>query len=586
MGMPTVPWHELDGERAERFISILLLREYPDGHRRRATQGDGGIDVVVPVSDNPHIVDIYQIKKFYQPITSDNKTKIAKSITRFMETVEKEGLAVRQWHLTLPVNGSADDLRWLEGKLSSTKIVARWKGLEFLEGLCARYRDVVDYYILGGQERLHELVRMAMLMQIPSTPAAGEAGVNVEAIFKTLEPTFLKLNADDPHYRYNLAMLHEADVDFRSAPPSAVMSQFFGASDQPVLRVDVFPLYAQATEDRPITSTIRFSVPGDNAEVAEAIQNFRVFGDDISLPGEFASVAVDDPLSGVVESQPMNVNIWTPARDEERRVRFLVAEPDGTRVASAFFNVERLTQGPSGKGFTATLLSDSKLIRIVQRSASPDAPIDTAGTTTFSINLDWSDKVAAGVLEDIRYARTMTPPRKLVFALEFTGPYLDAVSFANRTGAVVPDWLYRYTTALAALQDYANVPLRLHRADTEAEVEKINQTLRIASLLEGHIIGQSSPMMGVQLDVDDLSAAVEMINETEGLRISQPFTTEVSNGSVSIPDAVFTFSDVSASLGAVQGVEQVLLSPRTGEEVVMRVWLQRFEPASPEQANS
>jgi hypothetical protein len=576
--MLPIPWHSFDGDKAERFVSIMLLREFPDGSRRRATQGDGGIDVIVPVSDNPAVYDVYQIKKYYEPLKSDQKSKVAASARELLKTVERSEIMVRKWHLTLPVDGSEANELWLTGLFGESGITPRWKGLSYLEGLCAKYRDVVDYYVLGGQERLHDLVKLAMRMQPP--PDAGEAAEasSIEATYQAVLPAFEKLNSDDPHYYYNISMLH-GDVDFHSAPPTAVMSQFLGREGEATLRVDVFPRYAHALDDRPITTKVTVRVPSSEAAAIESVERFNLYGEDLIMPPEYATVEIDDPLSGKLEGEPMHVRIWTPESQCPVRLRYIISELSGERVAPLFFNVKRLSQGVSGKGFSATLESDAKLLIVTQSGAPSRTEADTAedGNTTFNFRLDWGNRIAAQVMDDIRFGRAIRASRKLVLAQEFTGPFLDILEFPDSIESPVPEWLERYALALSELQEFADVPLRLVQP-VNNDPMGIEHAIRVGSLLHGGVIGQRSPMIGVQLQAgSDLEEVVNYVNQFGRLRLDSTFESNVANGHIAIPDALYSFEGVTARIGLTSGVEQVQLLPaEPSSEVTLTIQLKRF----------
>jgi hypothetical protein len=431
----------------------------------------------------------------------------------------------------------------------------------------------VDYYILGGQERLNELVKLAMSLQ-PSVVADGDAGLDADSIYRNIRGVFDKLNSDDPHYRYGFAMLN-GPIDYTASPPSAVMSEFRGPADDngPILRIDVYPRYRQALEDRPITTQVTFRVPHSEAEVRDSVERFNIFGEDISMPSEFASVTIDDPLSGRIENQPMSVRILTPEPTERRRVRYIVSEPDGERVASAIFTVTKLTRGLSGGGFAATLTSDSQLMLLTQH-AGPRDDHDLAGK--FNLTVRWQDKVAAAVIDEIKFARELHRPRKMVLAQEFTGPFMDVASLDDIDSPPIPEWVERYARALADLQEYANVPLRLI-APADDNPGPIIHAIRIASILHGAIIGSRSPMMSLQLEGADLQEVVAHVEATGELKLDTSFTSHVADGHVNIPGARYTFKDVTARIGVVNGEEQLILAP-AGEstDVGIAVCLARF----------
>ncbi|MFE4457676.1 hypothetical protein ACFROC_10010, partial [Nocardia tengchongensis] len=109
-----VNWVRLDTTEAEDLISMLVCREHPDGIRIRPSRGDDGIDVLVPVDGDFRRVVIYQIKYFSQNLTAGQKTQIVNSHAECRDAAQKAGRTVVEWRLTLPLDPTPQNLRWLQ----------------------------------------------------------------------------------------------------------------------------------------------------------------------------------------------------------------------------------------------------------------------------------------------------------------------------------------------------------------------------------------------------------------------------------------------------------------------------------------
>ena len=72
---PQVEWSELEAAQAETLLSVLLFNEYPRATRIRPSQGDFGIDVLVPNDSAPDTFDAYQIKYFSKSLTASQRIK-------------------------------------------------------------------------------------------------------------------------------------------------------------------------------------------------------------------------------------------------------------------------------------------------------------------------------------------------------------------------------------------------------------------------------------------------------------------------------------------------------------------------------
>lgn len=311
-----IPWHSLDPTTCERFVAIMLLRQHPDGTRRRPSQGDKGIDVIVPISDTPRKYDIYQIKYFFSSLTSSQRTQIANSAARLLRAVREDNLVVRNWHLVLPLDPTDRDEPWLEGLFEDTGIRAYWKGLTHLEGWAADHRSVVDYYVFNGKERVETMVDRALRLA-GLRRSDGEAGLAIESTYAALTDIFGQLNDDDPHYSYALNV-SEGGIATEGIPPGIVMSQFVQEQGGPTLRIDVFPRYREAPLDRPIPGQITISIPSSETDLVEQVRRFETYGEALSLPAGYATVSVDGPLTGPTKSESVALQFHRcrPCRNE------------------------------------------------------------------------------------------------------------------------------------------------------------------------------------------------------------------------------------------------------------------------------
>ena len=108
-GMARVEWTRTAPDDVEHVAAILILREHISGQRIRPSQGDGGIDILVPTGEASE-VDVYQVKAFSSNLTAGQKTQIKKSYVALLKTVKEKGLQVRNWYLTLPLDATRENL--------------------------------------------------------------------------------------------------------------------------------------------------------------------------------------------------------------------------------------------------------------------------------------------------------------------------------------------------------------------------------------------------------------------------------------------------------------------------------------------
>ena len=77
--MGRVEWSALSGDEVETLLANLFYNRHERALRIRPSQGDYGIDLLLPVSDAVELWDVYQIKKFATNLDANQKGQIEKS---------------------------------------------------------------------------------------------------------------------------------------------------------------------------------------------------------------------------------------------------------------------------------------------------------------------------------------------------------------------------------------------------------------------------------------------------------------------------------------------------------------------------
>src|SRR5689334_15460479 len=106
------PWERYSGDEIEAVVAIMLLREYPRGRRVRPSQGDGGVDVLVP--HGARRWEVYQVKGFTAALTSSHKRQISESWRRLREFTSDRNIEVTAWHVVRPIDPTHEDDTWLQ----------------------------------------------------------------------------------------------------------------------------------------------------------------------------------------------------------------------------------------------------------------------------------------------------------------------------------------------------------------------------------------------------------------------------------------------------------------------------------------
>ena len=194
-----VEWTRREPGEIEHLIAIMLCRENPSAIRIRPSRGDGGIDILVP-HDDPRTVSVYQVKSFSENLTTQQKAKIERSFHRLCDFAHQQGITVRAWYLTVPLDPTKENhLTWFQELTEGAGFPCEWRALPYLEGLVSEYPEVVDYYLHDGRERLDnaiiELTNVLRLQQrfiqdgqldTQSPLRPGEVGDGLAALHQSL----------------------------------------------------------------------------------------------------------------------------------------------------------------------------------------------------------------------------------------------------------------------------------------------------------------------------------------------------------------------------------------------------------------
>lgn len=360
-----VPWSRYSGEDVEAVVAVMLLRLHPHGRRIRPSQGDGGLDVVIP--RGPRSAEVYQVKRFATALSASHKTKITASWNRMLSYTRDEGLHVTAWHVVRPIDPTREDITWLDNLTAGSSIPCDWVGLSTVDGWAARFPDVIDYYFGDGKQRVLDTVRVFLEAAGVDRAIVQDDGIAPDRALDSLAGLCASLNSMDPHYRYRLAADESTDDSTFDIPPDMddLMYSTAVIRDGVMARVDVLRRYDQAAEDRPSSGEDTFSVRllADTPGQQEAIENFFAYG----VPLE-------------------NIEVDLSASELPHR-------PDMTDMASVFLSIVPLTNRQDQRFDLVLTDEDQEPLAVVPLiMASPTTGVDGRG------RLAWTGRDVSGVL--------------------------------------------------------------------------------------------------------------------------------------------------------------------------------------------
>jgi hypothetical protein len=106
-----VEWTMISGEQAETLLSNLIYNEHPTAVRVRPSQGDLGIDVLIPVGEGGEPFDVRQINKFAENLGDSEKRQIKNSFRRFLVGVGRGKVPAADWYLVMPIDPTVNNYR-------------------------------------------------------------------------------------------------------------------------------------------------------------------------------------------------------------------------------------------------------------------------------------------------------------------------------------------------------------------------------------------------------------------------------------------------------------------------------------------
>jgi hypothetical protein len=407
-----VEWSRLSGPEVEAVIAVLLCREFPNATRIKPSQGDGGIDVFVPGLRG---IEVYQIKGYTGNLTSTRKGHIRRSWTRINAYAAAESLSLAAWHLCMPENPTTGQLAWLSKLTVAATLPCDWRGLDYLDGLAAKYPDVIDYYLRDGKERLEQVVKSFLAV----AGFNGAVGTPV-ASRQVLEDVHASLNALDPHYRYDFAV-DGIGADGQLPPIAQVPGMVCGFQQSDGSRCITFKIiarYSDAVKDRPIPGGFKVVAEPDS-ELARQLDDFVNFGAPLDkVPA--TDVFVD--LPGGFDGPATNglVSIGPAALPAAPMAEITVKVLDGADVVAELdFVTDEVSTGISQTGVRGVGHDlRAGVVRYELRIAT--------GTKRATLNFRIADVVGstpADLLPCLRFIGSIRPPRVLQLAVRH-GPSL------------------------------------------------------------------------------------------------------------------------------------------------------------------
>jgi hypothetical protein len=524
-----VEWTELGGDEAETVLANLLYSEHPLATRVRPSRGDFGIDVVAPARGAPGALDVYQIKRFANTLSTSQKKHVEESFRRLLIGFVRRDVPLADWYLVMPVDPTVDKLLdWFaampdaviaamfeekdkktneplltedekaqisEWRNAPSRII-KWEGRPFCETLAGKYPHVIDYYLHGGEQRLRSaLVVMGEILQTDSALPAHDQDSTVALLTPAeIRDHLLRLQEvldTDPHFRYG--------VSFDPAPPKLMEEPHLIAATQEIqpdgqtLTFRIYARFAEALNERPVPISLRFSFSAPAFD-REAFDEWRKYGKPLTAPVE---IEADLPggLGDALAGKAAQIVIHPIGSSYELRLR--IRTPGGINGQELLFAMSATT-GPEEAGLWAHGTDESGFL-----TYENTLDVDTQRVSMGFRHSGFIGAEAAKLLPSLEFAADLRSPN-VIQAAERYGAFLDFHAVPGDQ-ALIPQSVLRYVRNLVTIQTRTATPILV--PDLAAvKTREVQAIAEAAALIDGqtvvsHWVDISFPLQpGVEID--------------------------------------------------------------------------------------
>ncbi len=456
-----IRWEEIERQRYEDMVSVLLGRLHPEAQRIDGKGGDGGRDVQIVHGQHDQITDAFELKSFTGRMTPSRRTQTSRSLKR------AAALNPVRWFLVVPIDPTPDEMGWFRRLGKGYGFPIAWLGKTWLDEKMSMFPDIRRYFLEGAKDEVFQLLREIRDEQARVTDVHDAVG--------RMRTLHARLNEIDPHYRYEVST---GTTAANQKPTDVVLSVSFGDG-----RVDVYPKYLGAVSDRPITINVKVAIGQDD----ELIQDALDYGLGATIPPSMvSSVTVDAPsgLGGSFTEMEISLLPLDSELDEPISLALDIMDEDRF-MASLPVNLTERTGGLRGVILTGTDSTGWLQIRVRLDIES--------GKLEANFRLDPRPAMPAALVPLFRWMDACRPPHRLAF--RWLGGV--AVSTDIQVPFSVDESLARVVEALAWLRDHKGAYWELLPSLTPAEGQEI---VTAVTLLKGESIDFTWNSLNLDLD--------------------------------------------------------------------------------------
>lgn len=521
VAMSRVEWTRLEGNDVEAVVAMFVNREHPRSVRITPSVGDGGVDIVDPGASPDGTEDVYQVKKYTEPLTSRQKSEVESSLRTLTSDERWADLQLGTWYLVTPWNPTPEAYNWFKELTDKYKVGAVWHGLTYVEQLVAKYPDIVDYYLHGGATRIEAAYQAVMALD--RVERNGKA-LEVPEVIRRIQTALPSLDTD-PHYRYELRF-GEGQPSTGTPRPGLAMTTIVGQGRAGRwAAVDVIARCAASTEVRPITITGKFVVDSGDA-FADVLSDFHAFGVPFTSPEGVYEGEIDAPggLGGRLEGATVTSFAATNGLGDNPELHLEALDPDGAVLASA--DVVRVERSEGAAGVRVVLQEVNGIFTLEDRYNLKE------GTASRNIRFGgFTGAPVSAAHAALTFLTRCTPPNVGRLSVRHTPPergLLDPnLGFAWPDGAAERlAAMFRLMEDLLTIQQNTSAVVRVPDVD-ELTAQQVVQWRFVASVLRGDDVARTCPE-GHQLLIE-LPEELPDSDLTGSVTITVPLTVDIGS---------------------------------------------------------
>ncbi len=457
----SIRWDEFEPQKYEGMVSVLLSRLHPDAQRIDGKGGDGGRDVQIVDGQAGLLDDAFELKSFTGRMTASRREQVARSLRR------AAALGPARWTLVVPIDPTPAEDKWFRKLGAGYGFPIAWLGETWLDEKMSAFPDIRRYFVEGAKDEVYQLLLELREEEARITDVHGAV-----ARLRTLRE---RLNEIDPYYRYEMSTV---TAEANRWPSDVVFSVWSGD-----VRVDVYPKYPGAVEDRPITMAVMVALESEDL----VIQDSLGYGLETTIPRRMIrSVTIDAPSGLGATFTEAELTLFPIDTRLHEPVTIALDIMDGDKlIASCPVRFTEQTGGPKGSIFSGTdstgWLETRLTVKVVENEVEGQ------------FRLNPNSAMPAALVPLFRWLDAWQPPRHLKIRWRE-----DFEMYGEVNRPLVADGIFgRLVEALAYLQDrsgiYSEMPSSLSNEDAQ-------EIVTVVALMKGGNIALKWKSFNLRLD--------------------------------------------------------------------------------------